>query len=325
MAAIKFVKAKHYHKGRISKIRLIVIHDMEMKETLTTAEACARMFATTTRSASCHYSVDNNTVVQSVKDSDTAWAAPGANSDGLQFEHAGYASQSRRDWTDAYSRAMLARSAKLTAKLALKYKIQPVHITDRQLAGNSTGFVSHAQVSRVFKQSTHTDPGPSFPWDAYMLMVRTEYNALKGKKITRKALGAAAVAMGLTASVFAATTATDTPTPKPSPTSRPNPTLTPPKATSKPTPKPTRAPTKPAVKTPRLLKFPGKNLKTGTRGASVKALQVRLRVLGAKNLPATGLFAKLTKAAVMSFQRTHGLEVDGVVGPATWKKIAPRA
>jgi N-acetyl-anhydromuramyl-L-alanine amidase AmpD len=48
-------------------------------------------------------------------------------------------------------------------------------LTNDELAdGQSKGFVSHAQVSEVFKQSTHTDPGPGFPWKLFLEKVEKD-------------------------------------------------------------------------------------------------------------------------------------------------------
>ena len=52
-------------------------------------------------------------------------------------------------------------------------------------------------------------------------------------------------------------------------------------------------------------------LEVGAKGGDVSAVQ---RALGT---PVTGVFDPKTKAAVVSFQRHHGLEVDGIVGPQT--------
>src|SRR5690349_17380268 len=65
---VKTVQARHYTKGRISPIRLIVVHSMEWTETTTTAEDCARMFSTMTRQASAHVCVDSNSAVRCVAD-----------------------------------------------------------------------------------------------------------------------------------------------------------------------------------------------------------------------------------------------------------------
>ncbi len=53
-------------------------------------------------------------------------------------------------------------------------------------------------------------------------------------------------------------------------------------------------------------------LSVGSRGASVTALQNALGVS-----PATGYFGAITRAAVMSYQASHGLSQVGLVGPAT--------
>lgn len=172
-----FVEARNYTSGRIKPIRLIVIHDMEWAEKPDTAEACANYFHTTTREASAHYCVDNNSVVQCVRDEDTAWAAPYANADGLQIENAGFASQSRGDWSDAYSMAELRVSAQLVAELCHKHGISPVHLSNADLQAGKKGLVGHVQVTEVYGPAGgHTDPGPNFPWDVYMGLVQAAYN-----------------------------------------------------------------------------------------------------------------------------------------------------
>jgi DNA invertase Pin-like site-specific DNA recombinase len=49
----------------------------------------------------------------------------------------------------------------------------------------------------------------------------------------------------------------------------------------------------------------------------VRLLQLRLRSLGEHPGPVDGRFGPLSRAAVIAFQRRHGLAVDGVVGEAT--------
>lgn len=50
-------------------------------------------------------------------------------------------------------------------------------------------------------------------------------------------------------------------------------------------------------------------------GADVRYVQTRLRI------GADGWYGPQTKSAVLAFQRTHGLSVDGIVGPLTWAKL----
>jgi N-acetyl-anhydromuramyl-L-alanine amidase AmpD len=188
--AYPFIPAKNYTKGRIAKVRVIVIHDMEAGEVKGTARSVAGRFGSDhAPQASAHYCVDRDEIIQCVRDEDTAWHAPGCNADGIGIEHAGMAKQSRRDWTDPYSARMLVRSAKLTATLCRKHGIPPVHLTNEELRAGKKGIVGHVQVSAVYKRSDHWDPGPNFPWDVYLTSVKAEYDALAGKVWTQEEAG----------------------------------------------------------------------------------------------------------------------------------------
>ena len=72
-------------------------------------------------------------------------------------------------------------------------------------------------------------------------------------------------------------------------------------------------------KTPSICPFkaPTRTLRMRSTGESVKWLQWHLRATVAPELPITGGFWGLTRAAVVEFQIKYGLDVDGVVGPAT--------
>lgn len=178
--SIAFRQAKYFTKGRIAPVRLIVIHDMEWAEQPETAEACAAMFAgANSPKASTHYSIDSNSEVQSVRDEDTAWCAPGANADGLHFEHAGFARQTAAEWADAYSVAMLRRSAKLTAAKAKKFGIPVRRLTVEQIRAGYKGFAGHLDITNALNGGKgHWDPGYNFPWDWYLGLVREELAAL---------------------------------------------------------------------------------------------------------------------------------------------------
>lgn len=58
-----------------------------------------------------------------------------------------------------------------------------------------------------------------------------------------------------------------------------------------------------------------KTLKKGSRGEEVKLLQSVL------NLIQDGIFGNITEEAVKAFQRSCGLEDDGIVGKLTWAKL----
>jgi len=160
-----FIQSPHYYRGRQRPLRLIVWHDMEVVNGATAAENVARNFADPNgRKSSAHVCVDLDSEVECVKLQDTAWHAPGANADGCGIELAGYARQSAAEWASPASEATLRRAAVWVASKP-ELRVIPVRfLTDAQLADRKTpGHTTHAQVSRVFKLSTHTDPGPNFP------------------------------------------------------------------------------------------------------------------------------------------------------------------
>lgn len=164
----------NYIAQRDTPCRVVVLHTMEAPEGPKTAENVARYFASGQVVASAHMCVDQDSVVYCLPSSAVAFAAPGCNHDGYQVEHAGYARQSPEEWGDAASVAMLQLSAQATREIADSLGIPLRHLTDDELAAGMSGFVGHDQVSRVYKRSDHTDPGPSFPWSYYMGLVNGE-------------------------------------------------------------------------------------------------------------------------------------------------------
>lgn len=175
--------AKNYTKGpRKGAIRLIVMHSMESQEKPDTAESVAKWFGgPTAPKSSAHFCVDNNSAVRVVDDHDIAWGAPGANSDGLHIEMAGRASQTRAQWLDAYSDAVLHQAANVAAAWCIAYKIPVVHLTPAQVAdGKTKGIAGHIDVTHAFpKLGTHTDPGAGFPWDVFLDKVTKAVAAMK--------------------------------------------------------------------------------------------------------------------------------------------------
>lgn len=164
----------HYYEGRNRVLRLIVIHTMEAPEGPQTAENNASYFASGAVVASAHACVDQDSVVVCLPPTATAFAAPGANADGYQIEHAGFASQDGAGWADAASQSMLRLSAAHAREIAVAAGIPLRHLTDDELAAGYAGFVGHDQVSRVYRLSDHWDPGTNFPWDQYMGLVNGE-------------------------------------------------------------------------------------------------------------------------------------------------------
>lgn len=176
---IPFVQAEFYTATSGRQIDLVVIHDMEYPERITAAEDCAAYFAHPRQAngspnrASAHYCIDADSIVQCVRDQDVAYAAPRVNHNGVHLEHAGYAAQSRQEWLDGYSLAMLKLSAQLTADLCRRYNIPTVHVDRTGLTSGARGITTHRESTEAFGiVGGHTDPGPAFPMDVYIGFVQ---------------------------------------------------------------------------------------------------------------------------------------------------------
>lgn len=63
-------------------------------------------------------------------------------------------------------------------------------------------------------------------------------------------------------------------------------------------------------------------LRLGSRGDEVRLVQVELILAGLlTGSTADGIYGPRTRDAVVSWQRSHGLTPDGIVGPITWQSI----
>jgi len=178
-----FVKAKWFTDivNQKREVRVIVIHTMEAPEKDKTAENVANFFQglPSTKKASAHLCIDNNSIIQCVLDNDVAFAAPGANHNGIHLELAGFAAQSSADWSDVYSKALLENAANAAAQYCLKYDLPRKHLSNDELEAGDEGIVGHVQVTEVFKKSTHTDPGKHFPWTTFIARVEHFYQKRK--------------------------------------------------------------------------------------------------------------------------------------------------
>lgn len=205
---IGYIAAAGFNHTAGRTIRLVVMHDMEYPERPDGAEWCARFFAGGTVKASAHYCVDNDSVVQGVNVDDVAWAAPGANSDGVQVEQSGYAAQARPDWLDPYSLATMHNAAKLTASLCIVLSIPARHLTVAEILAGEKGIVGHRDVNAAYHRSDHTDPGPNYPWDIFLGLVNGYIAQLNGAPASSSSrtitvrrgatLSAIAAALGIT-------------------------------------------------------------------------------------------------------------------------------
>jgi N-acetyl-anhydromuramyl-L-alanine amidase AmpD len=156
-----------YVKGRRSgQPTVVVIHDTEGNEGITSAEDGAAYDKRRTDGTSTHFFTDPNSTVQCVYTWDQANAARATgNHIGIHIEMCGKASQTKAQWGDPNSAAMIDNTAKLVARLCKKYGFPVRRLTVQELQNGGKGIVGHVDITRAFGESDHTDPGPNFPWE----------------------------------------------------------------------------------------------------------------------------------------------------------------
>lgn len=198
------IPSPNYHRGRLRRPRIIVPHTAQVPCRTGRAEGVMRYLAGAGVGASAHYCTDPDTTVAGVAETDTAWATPQVNADGLQVEQAGYAEfgsgqpipgrPGDRDgyeaarqaygvgarwpsWDDPEPQRMIrTQTAPLIARLCTTWAIPPAILTPRQVAdGVTRGIADHATCSAAFPGSgDHWDCGPQFPSDLLLELVLAE-------------------------------------------------------------------------------------------------------------------------------------------------------
>jgi hypothetical protein len=103
---------------------------------------------------------------------------------------------------------------------------------------------------------------------------------------------------------------------RPAPAPTPAPAPAPPPPPPAPAPAPPPPPPKPAGPA-----YPGQYISYGQHNNWVTMIQQQLANFGFSPGPIDGIFGPRTKNAVLSFQRSKGIGVDGIVGPGTWGRL----
>lgn len=355
-----FVQAANYTPASRGprEIEYIVIHDMEAPERLDMAESCARYFASGTVRASAHACVDADSLVGGVRHKDVAWAAPGANHNGIQIEHAGYARQTRSEWLDPFGTAMLEISAKYVAALCRDFNIPPQYVGLTGLLAGQRGIVGHGDVSRAYRRSDHTDPGANFPWDYFIGRVQAHHGGEAGPPVppppaptpqvgepvvsrrrntthplvreVQTLLYKLGINPGPVDGIFGAKTESAvmefqrrgldiTGTPLVVDGIVGPLTLAALRAIVAAGEQGTPLPPAPAPR-PKVPPYPGHLIRNGVVGADARTVQQRLADRGWR-IVVDGHFGPASEAVVRAFQAEKGLQVDGIVGPQTWDAL----
>ncbi len=185
-------RAKHYGRGRAHGRPIwVVVHTAEIAELPDSAEKLAAYAANPSdgRVVSWHYAVDADSTVQSVAETDTAYASGPGNSRSVQIELAGRASQGAKGWSDDYSRRVVARAGALAGEVCRRWEIPIRRIDSVGVLAFQAGICGHSDISAAsqyardhgmrgapwwdakagrYRITTHTDPGIDFPWGDFL-------------------------------------------------------------------------------------------------------------------------------------------------------------
>lgn len=185
-ADLSYVTPAAYGSGRPAGMpRIVVQHYTAGAEGRTSAEDGAAYDARRTDGTSCHYFHDQDSTIQCVRTEDRANSAfYHGNRLGIQHELCGTL-QTRAQWLDMASYATLVRAARQTARDCMKWdipvrKIGPAEVRAAYYEGAPGGICGHVDVTYAFPEDDgdHTDPGPDFPWDVFIALVREATIAL---------------------------------------------------------------------------------------------------------------------------------------------------
>jgi N-acetyl-anhydromuramyl-L-alanine amidase AmpD len=280
----------NYHRGRGERISMVVIHTIEGS-----LGSGINTFQNPGEKVSAHYLVGKSgQIVQMVGDRDTAYHVKRANGRAIGIEHEGFMSRSST-FTDPMYRA----SARLTRWLCDTYAIP---IDRRHIVGH-----------REVPGNDHGDPGRHFNWDYYIRLVKgagdpssTVTGNGSGTQPGSGTTGSTGGSNGTSTGGSNGSTGNSNGSTGNGSNERRRGIAGRVAGADEDTPD-RDDPTHP-------------QLSRRSQGEHVEELQRILNKEG-YDIDQDGIFGSETDHAVRAFQRAHGLEVDGIVGPKTWRKL----
>ena len=184
---IPLLQARYWKPAHRAAVDYVVIHTMELPCKPGIARRCAERMRDlppglpSTKQKSAHYFVGPDEVIQGVLEKHVAFHCPSANRRGVGVEHAAYAYDvhdtdgkliaAATDFGSLEAKATLQRSANLVAGICSRWGIPIIQLHPGEVL-HGRGLVGHVDVAAEFHTSTHRDPGPRFPWELYLQLVR---------------------------------------------------------------------------------------------------------------------------------------------------------
>jgi hypothetical protein len=91
--------------------------------------------------------------------------APPVNKTWLSVCLPGYARQTRAEWLDTESRALINGAARYIVDMHHRHGFPLERRSPAELRAGLGGITDHDSVAKAWGQTDHWDPGPQFPWD----------------------------------------------------------------------------------------------------------------------------------------------------------------
>jgi hypothetical protein len=172
--AYEWIPSKWFKPGRIEQVGLIVVHTIECPLAVGMARKAALYCQTRPDPVSAHYYADPATVIQGVKETDTAYCAPGANANGIHIEQSGRAAFTTAEWHTRDAVAQHQIVAATIADISVRRNIALRYLDFAALRADPqpNGVTTHAQVALAYGKTDHTDPGPNYPLDYVLIEAR---------------------------------------------------------------------------------------------------------------------------------------------------------
>jgi hypothetical protein len=139
----------------VSKLRLYVLHTSEGSEGETSAEQLVAALGepgdrpvagsnpVRYYGASYHWCTDTDRVHPLVDENHVAYAAPGANNDGVHIVFPGKARQTRAEWLEPISRACIRQAAELLVLLSPQHDIPLERLSVAEVLAGAKGMCDH--------------------------------------------------------------------------------------------------------------------------------------------------------------------------------------
>jgi N-acetyl-anhydromuramyl-L-alanine amidase AmpD len=184
VSGITFVQGRNGYADPDGRKYGIAIHN-----TSNNASASAEASYATRRTdgTSSHFYCDGHEVIQSLDTSVRAGHAGSSNGNNhaVAVEITGVNSWNRQQWLDRVAWTELGR---VLAQVCKAYGISDRRATVAEMIRNPKvqAFYGHDDMRRAWGGTTHTDPGPGFPWDKLFAAVNAALNPPKPAATTRK-------------------------------------------------------------------------------------------------------------------------------------------